>query len=282
MKTFHETLCMVTGAGSGIGRAVALALAGEGARLCLTDINRDGLLETIRLVGEAGGQVVAGRAFDVSDEASVMAFADEIHRTQGSVDLVMNVAGISTWGTIEGLESAHWRRLVEVNLMGPIQVLRAFVPGMINAGRGGHIVNVSSAAGLFGLPWHGAYSATKFGLRGVSEVLRFDLDHHNIGVSLVCPGAVDTGLVNTIDIVGVDRDDPDIQAMTRRFQRHAVTPARAAAAILKGVRHGRYMIFTSLDVRIGYWFQRKWVWPYEMAMRLLSAKVFRLARSRGD
>src|SRR5699024_4711527 len=123
-----------------------------------------------------------------------------------------------------------------INLMGPVHVLRAFLPAMIKRGRGGHVVNVSSAAGLFGLPWHAAYSATKFGVRGISEVLRFDLRHHGIGVSLVCPGAVDTGLVQTIDVVGVDREDPEVRALTQRFQRHAVAPEKAAAAILKGVR----------------------------------------------
>ena len=90
----------------------------------------------------------------------------------------MNIAGISTWGTIEQLEQQHWQRMIDVNLMGPISVLECFVPPMIEAGRGGHVVNVSSAAGLFGLPWHAAYSASKFGLRGVSEVLRFDLRPH--------------------------------------------------------------------------------------------------------
>ena len=100
----------------------------------------------------------------------------------------MNVAGIAVWGTIQDLEHSQWRKVVEINLMGPISVLECFVPPMIEARRGGHIVNVSSAAGLFGLPWHAPYSATKFGLRGVSEVLRFDLRRHRIGVSLVCPG----------------------------------------------------------------------------------------------
>lgn len=278
MKVFRDKLCLITGAASGIGRATAVALASEGARLCLTDIDANGLEESERLVEAAGGRVVIWRPLDITDEGAVTALAKDIHAVYGSVDVVMNIAGISTWGTIENLESRHWRQLVEVNLMGPIHVLSAFVPAMIAAGRGGHVVNVSSAAGLFGLPWHAAYSATKFGIRGISEVLRFDLRHHGIGVSLVCPGAVDTGLVNTINIVGVDREDPQVLALTRRFQRHAVSPGKAAAKILKGVRGNRYMVFTSPDVRIGYWFQRKFAWPYEMAMRLLSARVFGLAR----
>ena len=88
----------------------------------------------------------------------------------------MNVAGISTWGSVDQLTHEHWRQMVDVDLMGPINVIEAFVPPMMAAGRGGHLVNVSSAAGLLGLPWHAAYSAAKFGLRGVSEVLRFDLE----------------------------------------------------------------------------------------------------------
>ena len=259
-----------------------MALGREGARLCLTDLDREGLMESRRLVEEAAGEsVVACRALDITDEPAVMAFAAEVHGSDAAVDIVMNIAGISTWGTIDSLESRHWRQLVEVNLMGPVHVLRAFVPAMIAARRGGHVVNVSSAAGLFGLPWHAAYSATKFGLRGISEVLRFDLRHHGIGVSLVCPGAVDTGLVRTINIVGIDQQDARVQALTHRFQRHAVSPERAAMAILKGVRRNRYMVFTSADVRIGHWLQRKFAWPYEMAMRLLSRKVFVLAEKVG-
>src|SRR3546814_20356221 len=84
------------------------------------------------------------------------------------MDIVMNIAGISSWGTVQSLEHSHWQRLVDVNLMGPIHVIETLVPPMIEAGRGGHLVNVSSAAGIIGMPWHAAYSASKFGIRGVS------------------------------------------------------------------------------------------------------------------
>ncbi len=129
-------------------------------------------------------------AFDISNEDAVTAFAQRGLDAAAAVDIVMNVAGISTWGRIQDLQPQHWRDCVEVDLMGPIHVMSAFVPAMIEAGNGGHVVNVSSAAGLFGLPLHAPYSAAKFGLRGVSEVLRFDLERHGIGVTLVCPGAV--------------------------------------------------------------------------------------------
>lgn len=280
MRSFQQRKCFITGAASGIGRATALALAKEGALLCLTDIRDADLATACDSIRAEGGTVLASRALDIADYDAVRAFADDIHREHGSMDMLMNIAGISTWGTIENLEIEHWKQLVDINLMGPVHVLKSFVPAMIAAGNGGHIVNVSSAAGLFALPWHAAYSATKFGLRGISEVLRMDLAPHNIHVSLVCPGAVDTGLVRTINIVGIDREDPEVKQLTGRFQRHAVSPEQAANAILKGVRRNRFMVFTSLDIRIGYWFQRKWALPYELVMRLLSRRVHRLAQSK--
>jgi short-subunit dehydrogenase len=146
-------------------------------------------------------------------------------------------------------------------------VLECFVPAMIGAGRGGHVVNVSSAAGIFGLPWHAPYSAAKFGVRGLSEVLRFDLHRHDIGVSLVCPGAVDTGLVNTIEIAGVDRSSPTIQRFTARFRKSAVTPETAAARIIEGIERNRYWVYTSRDIRVAHFLQRRFEAPYAFLMR---------------
>ena len=276
MKSLRNRVCLVTGAASGIGRATAELLAAEGAKLCLTDINRLSLDAVAQELTEKGGQVVFYRALDVSDPYAVQAFADDIHKEHGCVDVVMNIAGISTWGTVENLELTHWNQIIEVNLLGPIHVIHAFLPPMIKAGRGGHLVNVSSAAGLFGLPWHAAYSASKFGLRGISEVLRFDLRQHGIGVSLVCPGAVNTGLVETINVVGVDRDDPDVGALTRRFQRHAKPPEHAAKKIIAGVKKNRYWVFTSLDIRLGVLAQRFCPSLYEGAMKWLSRMVHKV------
>ena len=121
--------------------------------------------------------------------------------------------------------------MISINLMGPIHVIENFLPPMVAARNGGHLVNVSSAAGLIGLPWHAAYSASKFGLRGLSEVLRFDLARYRIGVSVVVPGAVRTPLVNTVEIAGVDRDDPQVRRWVDRFSGHAVSPEKAAEKI---------------------------------------------------
>ncbi len=136
----------------------------------------------------------------------------------------MNIAGVSAWGTVEQLTHQHWKSMIDINLMGPIHVIESFLPPMVAAGRGGHLVNVSSAAGLVALPWHAAYSASKYGLRGLSEVLRFDLARHRIGVSVVVPGAVKTPLVQSVQIAGVDREDPTgavVDAPLRRARRRA-------------------------------------------------------------
>ena len=278
LTTLNGQRVLITGAASGIGRATAIHAAREGATVFLTDIQDVALEKTARDIEAAGGTVGFRRALDISDYDAVVALADEIHAEHGSMDIVMNVAGISTWGAVEHLRHEDWRRTIDIDLMGPIHVIEAFVPPMIDAGRGGHLVNVSSAAGLFGLPWHAPYSAAKFGLRGVSEVLRFDLRRHGIDVTLVCPGGVDTPLVGTVNIVGVDRDHPEMRAMTQRFSKHAVAPEVVAEKMFEGMRKGRYLVFTSRDIAVGYWFQRKFALPYELAMRIANHQLVKVAR----
>ncbi|MCW2685918.1 MAG: Short-chain dehydrogenase/reductase [Mycobacterium sp.] len=194
-RPFAGKRCLLTGAASGIGRATALRLAAEGAELYLTDRNAEGLEQTVADARALGASVPAHRALDISDYEEVARFAADIHAHHPSMDVVMNIAGVSAWGTVDRLSHAQWNSMISINLMGPIHVIETFVPPMIAARRGGQLVNVSSAAGLVALPWHGAYSASKFGLRGLSEVLRFDLARHRIGVSVVVPGAVKTPLV---------------------------------------------------------------------------------------
>ncbi|MFW0787224.1 SDR family oxidoreductase [Gordonia sp. CPCC 206044] len=270
---------LITGAASGIGRATAQAAAADGAELVLTDLHSADLDDVVAEITGAGGTVLYHLAGDVSDYDWVRSFAHQVDSEVGVMDVVMNIAGISAWGTVDNLTHKHWRSLVDVNLMGPIHIIECFVPQMIRRGQGGHLVNVSSAAGLLALPWHAAYSASKFGIRGVSEVLRFDLRRHGIGVSLVCPGGVDTPLVDTVDIVGVDRDDPRVKAQIARFHKVAVSPEKAAEAILKGVRRNRFLVYTSFDIRFGYWWARKFALPYEIVMRVANDQFDRLART---
>jgi NAD(P)-dependent dehydrogenase (short-subunit alcohol dehydrogenase family) len=258
---------LITGAASGIGRACAAAAGRQDAHLFLTDRNGPLLERTAAELRSNGADVRLAEPADVSDLEQITALADKVHADGGSVDVVMNVAGIAAWGTVDRLEHRHWQAMVDVNLMGPIHVIESFVPAMIAAGRGGHLVNVSSAAGLIGLPWHAAYSASKFGLRGVSEVLRFDLRQHHIGVTLVCPGGVATPLTETVEIAGVDQTGPRFAALQAHFRKRAATPEQAAAAILRGVRRNRYLVYTSRDIQAAFLLQRLFPPGYALLMR---------------
>lgn len=260
----------VTGAASGIGRAVAEYAGERGAVLHLTDLQAEPLAAVADDIRARGGQVAIAEPADVSDHAQVRRLAVLVTERSGPMDVVLNVAGIAIWGTVRSLEPEHWQRLVDVNLMGPIHVIEEFLPPMIDAGRGGQLVNVSSAAGIIAMPWHAAYSATKFGLRGVSEVLRYDLRKHRIGVSLVCPGGVDTGLVATIRIAGIDQQNKAFTRARGHFQKRAVTPEKAAEAIWRGALRNRYWVYTSADIRLVHWLQRYFPPGYAVAMRIFN------------
>jgi NAD(P)-dependent dehydrogenase (short-subunit alcohol dehydrogenase family) len=270
-------LCLITGAAGGIGRATALAAARAGARLVLTDVNAGALDAVARDLGDAA---VAHRALDVTDIDAVRAFAEDTHAEHGSLDVVANVAGISTWGAVERLTHEQWRRTIEVDLMGPVHVIECFVPEMVRAGRGGQLVNVSSAAGLFGFPWHAPYSAAKFGLRGISEVLRFDLRRHGIGVTLVCPGGVDTPMVGSLDIAGMDPEALRASGWTERFRRHAKTPDQVAERILDGVVRNRYLVYTSNDIRLLHLLERRVPPAYRLAMRVANDRMVAVLEKR--
>ena len=278
--SFAGKRAFLTGAASGIGRATALRLAREGAELYLTDINADGLAQTVADVRDLGARVPAHRALDIADYHEVAHLAVDIHTHHGAMDIVCNVAGISAWGTVDHLTHQHWRSMIDVNLMGPVHVIETFLPPMMAAGRGGRLVNVSSAAGLVALPWHAAYSASEFGLRGLSEVLRFDLARHGIGVSLVVPGAVNTPLVDTVHIAGVDRDHPQVQRLVRLFTGHAVPAEKVADKILAGIAKNSFLIYTSADIRALYAFKRLAWRPYSAVMTRANVAFTRALRPR--
>ncbi|MBB1024785.1 SDR family oxidoreductase, partial [Dietzia sp. DQ12-76] len=257
----------------GIGRAVAIGLAGEGASLVLTDRDAAGLDSAAGACRDAGGTLLASEALDITDHEAVMRFGEGVVAAHGAPHAVFHVAGNSAWGRPDLLEHRVWRSMVEVNLMGTIHVVEAFVPAMMAARRPAALVMVSSAAGLLGLPWHAAYSAAKFGIRGIAEVLRFDLAPYQIGVHLVCPGGVDTPLVETVEIAGVDRSDPKVAKTVDQFRRHAVTPEVAASKTIEGVRKGRYIVYTSPDIRLAFAAQKFAPPLYILAMKLLSRRI---------
>lgn len=267
-KFFQLKKCLITGAASGIGKSVAMQLGNYGAILFLTDIQQEQLNETVKEIQANGGQVAYAKAFDITNFEQVQSFAKHIHQQYDALDIVMNVAGIAIWGAVDKMQHEEWKKVIDVNLMGPIHIIESFIPNMIAQKQGGHLVNVASAAALFGLPWHGAYCASKYGLRGLSDVLKHDLKRYKIKVHLVCPGAVDTGLVKTIKISGLEISEHKFAALRKRFQSHAVSSDKAAAAILKGVVKNDYYIFTSPDIKFGNWGKDKFNFASDWVMQI--------------
>jgi NAD(P)-dependent dehydrogenase (short-subunit alcohol dehydrogenase family) len=258
---------LITGAASGIGRATAIKMGGLGARLFLTDINAGGLEETRRAIEESGGEVCLAKALDVSDYAAVKALADDIHAESGPLDILANVAGVALFSQVEDMTHDQWERIVNVNLWGPYHGIECFVPEMVRAGRGGHVLSVSSTAGIIGLPWHVAYAGTKHALVGSSEVLRFDLRKHDIGVSVILPGAVNTGLVQTTVI---NADEEACRKSRDLFSRHAIPPERVAGLIVDAIEKNRFMVITSADIKLLYFLKQTFPPMYRLVMRFMA------------
>ncbi len=258
---------LITGAASGIGRATAFKMADRGAHLFLADINADGLEEVRRGIEERGGDVCLARALDVSNYEAMRALAEEVHSGFGPLDILANIAGVALFSQVEDMTHDQWQRVVNVNMWGPFHGIECFVPEMVRAGRGGHILTVSSTAGIIGLPWHVAYAGTKHALVGASEVLLFDLRKHNIGVSVVLPGAVKTGLVETTVI---NADEEACRKGRALFARHALAPERVADLTVDAIEKNKFMVITSLDIKLLY-FLKKFLPPmYRLVMRFMT------------
>jgi NAD(P)-dependent dehydrogenase (short-subunit alcohol dehydrogenase family) len=263
----HGKKVLVTGVASGIGRATALALAERGARLFITDINSEGLEETRRLIVEKGGEVCLSKTVDVSDYDAMRELADEVHSTFGPLDILANVAGVALFSQVEDMTHDQWERIVNVNMWGPYHGIECFVPEMVRAGKGGHVLTVSSTAGIIGLPWHAVYAGTKHALVGTSEVLRFDLRKHNIGVSVVLPGAVNTGMVQSVVI---NADEDACERGRNLFVKITIAPEKVADLIVKAIEKNKYMVITSPDIKLLY-FLKKYLPPaYRLVMRFMT------------
>ena len=186
MRDLRGRIVVITGAGSGIGRATAVRFAREGARVVVCDVDDAGIASLV-------GMAYAARV-DVSDAGAVQTFADAVIREVGVPDVVVNNAGVGVAGPFVRVTLDDFRWIAGVNLWGAVHVLHAFLPGMLERGDG-HVVNVVSALGYFGAPGVSAYVTTKYALMGLTESLRAELGPRGIGVSAVCPGVVDTGIV---------------------------------------------------------------------------------------
>ncbi len=194
MTQLHKRNVLITGAAQGIGKCMAEMIAARGGQLILCDINQERLEETAQLLRGRGARVWA-KPLDISDREAVYRCAREVQDETGGVDVLINNAGIVFTGEILDLPDEKHHSQVEVNLMGTLWMLKAFVPPMVARDQG-HIVNVASSAGLLAMPGMGMYSATKFALVGLNEALRVELAnrHSHIKTTLICPYIINTGM----------------------------------------------------------------------------------------
>ncbi|MBI2466449.1 MAG: SDR family NAD(P)-dependent oxidoreductase [Candidatus Rokubacteria bacterium] len=191
MTSFEGRVAVVTGGASGIGRALALAFAREGARVVVADVDEPEAAAAARAIEAGGGEALAVRT-DVSDRAQVVALADRAFARFGAVHVLCNNAGVVVHGGLEAATHHDWAWLIGVNLWGVIHGLEAFLPRMIAQGQGGHVLNTASMAGLVASQALGVYNATKYAVVGLSETLAKDLRPYGIGVSVLCPMGVAT------------------------------------------------------------------------------------------
>jgi NAD(P)-dependent dehydrogenase (short-subunit alcohol dehydrogenase family) len=243
MKDLKGKTAVVTGAGSGLGRAMALAFHREGMNLALADVDEKGLSETASLVNGMAMRV------DVSKEADVQSFAEKVQ----SPFLVCNNAGVSPLGAVWESTPADWQWILGVNLWGVIHGVRAFAPRLIAAGAG-HIVNTASVAGLISPPGSGAYNVTKHAVVALSETLHHDFKERNIpvGVSVLCPAYVPTGISDSERNRPADLPQGEKSEATKAKEailRKAVSSGRlsaddVAAAVVTAVKEDRFYILT--------------------------------------
>ncbi len=252
MKTrgFNGKVAAITGAASGIGRSLALALARQGCELALSDVDERGLAETVSRIE---GVAVTSRRLDVCEPDELRAWADEVVREHGRVNLIFNNAGISYAATVRGAEDADFQRVIDIDFWGVVHGTRAFLPHL-EASRDGHVVNISSVFGLIAFPGQAAYNSAKFAVRGFTEALRIELEMTGSPVSATCihPGGIKTNIARASKVhpslatLGVD-----VERAGRDFERSfRLTPDEAAAIILRGVEKNARRVLVGADARL--------------------------------
>lgn len=247
---------VVTGAAHGIGRATALALAARGAQLELCDVDVASLDQTGALARAAGAPAVHTMCVDVADKGAVAAFAAAVQRRGGAPNVLVNNAGVALAGGFLATRPEDWEWLLGVNLLGVVHCTREFLPAMIAERKPGRVINVASMAGFVNSSALVAYGTTKAALIGLSEGLREELAPHDIGVSAVCPGFVDSTITEHMR-VGAGADPGVVRSQAKQFYRRWGTkPERVARAVIRAIERNPAVLPVPESAVALYWLKR--------------------------
>jgi NAD(P)-dependent dehydrogenase (short-subunit alcohol dehydrogenase family) len=276
MKDFKGRVAAITGAGSGIGRALANDLARRGAHLALSDIDDAGLAETVSQC-EGFGVKVTSQHLDVADRAAVYAWADVVVADHGEVNLVVNNAGVALGATIDSMSYEDFEWLMNINFWGVVYGTKAFLPYLKASGEG-HIVNLSSVFGLISVPSQSAYNAAKFAVRGFTDTLRMELEIEGapVSVTTIHPGGIKTNIAKNArmdDSVTDMAGDPE-KARLDMERVFITSPEKAARQILAAVQRDRRRALIGPDAKVIDFISRLPATLYQTAL----AKGARLAR----
>lgn len=261
MRSFNPALAVVTGGGSGIGRATAKALAARGAEVVVADINYATAEQTVAQIHATGGDAAA-YALDVGDVAALEVFAEYVKDRFGVPDVVLNNAGIFVGGPFLDIPLADIERIVDINLMAMIHGCRLFGAQMVERGTGGHLANIASLAAFTPGRLTAPYSLSKAAVLHFSECIRAEFAPHRIGVTAVCPGLIATRLAETAQVSSVTEEQADIgkQATLKAMALAGMNPDKAARRILRGIERNRAVLPIRpeawLSYRLARWFPR--------------------------
>lgn len=248
MTTLTGRIAVVTGAGSGIGRATALLLAQRGCRLAISDVNTEGLAATAGLIEAAGGQVVQHRV-DVADRQAMQRYADDVVAALGGAHIVINNAGVALSQTVADMDHDDWEWVMGINFWGVVYGTHVFLPHLL-AAEEGHIVNISSLFGIIGVPTQAAYCASKFAVRGFNESLRGELVGTRVHLTSVHPGGIDTNIAAAARFSSAPDGGTDKAAAVAQFKKAAInTPEHAAQQIVKGIERNRKRVVIGGDAK---------------------------------